>query len=304
MVRPTKKAAAAAAAALKTGAVECSPLDKGHQSEPATPKPMLKDTVGPFAADDSRMSLEKKLASLSFKTLEDNASGGTSATEQEKGDIGGKDAPAAEARVDPVEEEDEDEIPDDGYLSDDPEERLDPVRAGEIAALAGYTLTLLIPVEFDKEVPRTMDTMAELLIVWKKALSPHAQKTTKMQTVLPAYLSKKRFGRMQVTFREAADANYVWCRRVEHICADGKTKLVLSWQHPENPLYIKERAQNPEAVEVLLKEVPAEISPDMIYKLLVTTPLEKRGRPPYQSGAAFHRVVDPVTGADTHKIKG
>ncbi|CAI5498199.1 unnamed protein product [Closterium sp. Naga37s-1] len=250
---------------------------------------MLKDTVGPFAADDTRRSLEKKLALLSFRTLEDNASGEASATERGKEKEAEGDAPAAEVRVDPVEEDDEDEIEDDGYLSDDPEERLDPVRAGEIAALAGYTLTLLIPVEFEKEVPRTMDTMKELLIVWKKALSPHAQKTTKMQTLLSAYLSKKRFGRMQVTFREAADANYVWCRRVEHICADGKTKLILNWQHPENPLYIKERAQNKEAVEVLLKEVPAEISPDMIYKLLVTTPLEKRGRPPYQVGAAFHR---------------
>ncbi|CAI7842699.1 unnamed protein product [Closterium sp. NIES-54] len=139
----------------------------------------------------------------------------------------------------------------------------------------------------------------ELLIVWKKALSSHAQKTTKMH-----YLSKKRFGRLQVTFREAADANNVWCRRVEHICADGKTKLILNWQHPEKALHIKERAQNPDAVEVLMKEVPAEISPDMIYKLLVTTPLEKSGRPSYQTGAAFHRVVDPMTGADMHKIKG
>ncbi|CAI5526315.1 unnamed protein product [Closterium sp. Naga37s-1] len=214
------------------------------------------------------------------------------------------DAPSAEARPEPVDTDDEEEEEGDGYLSDDPEEHLDPVKAGEIAALAGYTLTLVIPQKYEDEVPRTIDTVKELLVIWRKALSPHAQTTTKIQVLQGAYLSKKRFGRLQVTFRETVDANYVWCRRVDHICVDGKTKLTLSWQHPENPLYIKERAQNSDAIDVLLKGVPAEISPDMIYKLLVKTPLEKRGRPPYQSGAAFHRVVDPVTGTDTHKIKG
>ncbi|CAI7909624.1 unnamed protein product [Closterium sp. NIES-54] len=42
----------------------------------------------------------------------------------------------------------------------------------------------------------------------------------------------------------------------------------------------------------------------MVYKYLVKTVLEKRGRTPFLSGAAFDRVVDSVTGADTDKIRG
>ncbi|CAI5491147.1 unnamed protein product [Closterium sp. Naga37s-1] len=204
MGRPPKKTAVLP----KSNTAEL--LAKGHQSEPATRKPLLKETVGPFA-DDTRLSLEKKLASLSFKNLEDNASGEASNAEGGKGKEAELEAPAADPRPASVEEEDEDEEEDDGFLSDDPEERLDPVRAGEIAALAGYTLTLLVPKKFVDEVPRTIDTVKELLVIWRKALTAHAQTSTKLQ---------------------------------------------------------------------------------------------KRGRPPYLSGAAFHRVVDPVTGTHTHKIKG
>ncbi|CAI5955913.1 unnamed protein product [Closterium sp. NIES-65] len=161
---------------------------------------MLKEAVGPFA-DDNRVSLEKKLASLSFAPLEDKEPGEAStATEGKEKDIE-SDAPASRAHADPVEEEEDEEDEDDGYLSDDPEERLDP-------------------------------------------------------------------------------------------------------PHPENSLYVKERARNPDAIEVLLKSVPVEISSDMVYKFLLKTPLEKRGHPPFRHGAAFHRVVDPVRGADTDKIEG
>ncbi|CAI5529641.1 unnamed protein product [Closterium sp. Naga37s-1] len=301
MKRPPKKTVLPAPPP-KSGEKERSLLDKGHHSEPATPKPMLKEAVGPFA-DDTWMSLEKKLASLSFTSLEDKAQGESSTATDGKEKGVESDAPADGAPADPVEEEDEDDEEDDGYLSDDPEERLDPVRAGEVAALAGFTLTLLIPHDWVKEVPRTIDTVKELIVYWKKALTPQAQTTTNFQILQPAYLSKKRFGRMQVTFRMAADANYVWRRRVEHFCVNNE-KLILDWQHPENSLYLKERAQNPDAIEVLLKSVPEEISSDMVYKFLVKTPLEKHGHPPFQHGAAFHRMVDPVTGADTDKIKG
>ncbi|CAI7790516.1 unnamed protein product, partial [Closterium sp. NIES-54] len=87
-----------------------SPLDKGHQSEPATPKPMLKETVGPFAANDIGVSLEKKLASLSFMTLEDNTYGETNTAVEGKGKEAEANVPAAEVRADPVDEEDEEEM--------------------------------------------------------------------------------------------------------------------------------------------------------------------------------------------------
>ncbi|CAI5486294.1 unnamed protein product [Closterium sp. Naga37s-1] len=259
---------------------------------------MLKDVGGPFA-DDTRISLVKKLNELKFPSLEKSTADGEHTAEEGK-DNKGEVTPPAEAPDEPVGMEEEEEEEDDGYLSDDPEERLDPVKAGEIAARAGFSLTLLIPIKYEEEVERTIDTVKGLLALWKKHMSAHILTTTKCQVLLPAWLSKKRFGRLQVTFQQASDANYAWCRRVEHKMLNGVC-ITLDWQHPENPLYIAERAAHPDAIEVLLKSVPAAITPEMIYEYLVKTVLEKRGRTPFLSGSAFHRVVDPVTGADTDK---
>ncbi|CAI5500291.1 unnamed protein product [Closterium sp. Naga37s-1] len=203
----------------------------------------------------------------------------------------------------PAKGEEEEEDEDDGYLSDDPEEHFDPVKAGEIAARAGFSITMLVPIKYEEEVQRTIDMVKGLLALWRKHMSAHILTTTKCQVLLPAWLSKKRYGRLQATFQQASGANYVWCRRIEHKMLNEKS-IFLDWQHPENPIYIQERATNPNSIEVLLKSVPAAITSETVYEYLVKTVLEKRGRTPFLSGAAFHRVVDPVTGADTDKIRG
>ncbi|CAI5523726.1 unnamed protein product [Closterium sp. Naga37s-1] len=276
---------------------------KGHHSEPATPKPLLKEVGGPFA-DETRISLVKKLNALKFPSPEKLSAEGVDRAEEEKENENADEVmPPTDASSVPAEEVDEDEEEDDGYLSDDPEERFDPVKAGEIAARAGFSITLLIPIKYEEEVERTIDTVKGLLALWRKYMSAHVLTTTKCQVLLPAWLSKKRYGRLQVTFQQASDANYAWCRRIEHKMLNGGG-IYLVWQHPENPVYILERATHPDSIEVLLKSVPAAITPEMVYEYLVKTVLEKRGRTPFLSGSAFHRVVDPVTGADTDKIKG
>ncbi|CAI6007791.1 unnamed protein product [Closterium sp. NIES-65] len=238
MPRQSKKGAQQAA---KAGNVERNPAAKGHQSEPATPKPMLKEVEGPFA-DDVRISLVKKLTTLKFPPTASSAGRGEDSAAEEKDEATEVTPPAVDP-VAPVVGEEEEEEEDDGYLSDDPE------------------------------------------------------------VLLPAWLSKKQYGRLQVTFLQASDANYVWCRRIEHKMLDEK-KIFLDWQHPENPTYTHKRATNPDSIEVLLKSVLAAITPEMVYEYLVKTVLEKRGRTSFLSGDAFHRVVDPVTGADTDKIRG
>ncbi|CAI5505982.1 unnamed protein product [Closterium sp. Naga37s-1] len=197
----------------------------------------------------------------------------------------------------------EDKDNEDGYLSDDPEECQDPEVLNEIAAQAGFAITLLVPFAWNKEVPRTINTVRHLLLVWGKHLSENFRNTSGFQQLSATYLSEQHFGRMQVVFQQEADACFVWSREVEHYTMNDK-KLTLGWQHPENTSYLKERALHPEAIEVLLKGVSAVISPEMIRKNLVTAMLMKRGRTAFRDGSSFHRVLDCVSGSDTDKIKG
>ncbi|CAI7769032.1 unnamed protein product, partial [Closterium sp. NIES-53] len=60
----------------------------------------------------------------------------------------------------------------------------------------------------------------------------------------------------------------------------------------------------PEGIEVLLKGVPAQITPTIVFESLVFHKLQKRGKSAFLQGAGFHRVMDPVTGLGTDKIRG
>ncbi|CAI5493495.1 unnamed protein product [Closterium sp. Naga37s-1] len=299
MPRVTEKAVKPATKSAGTDVLDLAA--KGHQSEPATPKPHLKDVEGPFA-DGVHASLVKRLSALKFPSSDAPAEGGDNIANEGQDREEEVKLPTAAPEA-PEEGNEDEEEEDDGYLSDDPEERFDPVKVGEIAARAGFSITLLVSIKYEEEVPRTIDTIKGLLALWRKYMSAHVLTTTKCQVLLPAWLSKKRYDRLQVTFQQASDANYVWCRRIQHKMLN-EENIYLDWQHPENPVYIQERATNPESIEVLLKSVPAAITSEMVYQYLVKTVLEKRGRTPFLSGAAFHRVVDPVTGADTDKIRG
>ncbi|CAI7763632.1 unnamed protein product [Closterium sp. NIES-54] len=184
------------------------------------PKPLLKDVEGPFA-DDTRISLVKRLAALKLPNPE-KAAGGDANAEEGEGNKDEVTPPPADPEV-PADREEDEEDEDDGYLNDDLEERLDPMKVGEIAAHAGFSITLLVPIKFEEEVPRTIDTVKGLLALWRRQMSAHFLTTTRCQVLLPKYLSQKRYGRMQVTFQQASDANYVWCRRIEHKMLNDKS---------------------------------------------------------------------------------
>ncbi|CAI5944376.1 unnamed protein product, partial [Closterium sp. NIES-65] len=192
---------------------------------------------------------------------------------------------------------------DDGYLSDDPEERYDTQAKSEVAQRIRFAIILLILIAYKPETTRVQATLRTLFNGWKKDLHMEIQSTTKFQELTAVFLNKKQYWRLQVTFDRARDANFVWKHGVVHTCVDGK-KINLDWQHPVDPAYVKARAAVPLLVEVLFKGVDAVITPEMLCDMLTTVKLEKRGRSAFKEGSCFHRVVNPVTGMDTDKVKG
>ncbi|CAI7769303.1 unnamed protein product [Closterium sp. NIES-54] len=122
---------------------------------------------------------------------------------------------------------------------------------------------------------------------WKASLSADVLKTTQYQFLPAAWLSKKRYGRLQVTFKHARDAEFVWMRSIEHDLGKNKS-LTLDWQYPENAAYKRERHQHLEAVEVVLKMVPASVSPELIRKMLIDVKLLKKGSSAFNSGFPGH----------------
>ncbi|CAI5511965.1 unnamed protein product [Closterium sp. Naga37s-1] len=145
---------------------------------------MLKEVGGPFA-DETRISLVKKLNDLKFSSLEDRTAEGSTEAGEEKKNTDEVSSPAVAPEV-PAEGEDEEEDEDDGYLSDDPEERFDPVKAGEIAARAGFSITLLIPIKYEEEVERTIDTVKGLLALWRKYMLSGSRSGSLTAASLPA----------------------------------------------------------------------------------------------------------------------
>ncbi|CAI5507354.1 unnamed protein product [Closterium sp. Naga37s-1] len=210
-------------------------------------------------------------------------------------DMAGTAPPSGPNAQDRGKAKEQDAEDDDGYLSDDPDECQDPVTLNEIAAQAGVAITLLVPFNWSKEIPRIFNTVNHLLLLWGKHMSENVKATTRCQQLPATFLSKQHFGRIEVVFLLEADAAFMRSREIEHYTANEK-KLTLGWQHPENKEYLKERAAHSEAIEVLLKGVPAVISPAMLKKNLVSAMLLKRGRTAFRDGLAFHRVLDPVSG--------
>ncbi|CAI5507757.1 unnamed protein product [Closterium sp. Naga37s-1] len=260
--------------------------------QPSTERPLSLD------ADPIQPSLHDRLSALKVNGLKDEAGKSTAdnaAAVHSPLPVSSPSQQDVDPDADPATEEEED-----GYLSDDPDEEADPESLSIVAAKLKFTLTLLIPFRHEAEVPRTADSVAAHLDDWKEVLSAEALTTTKYQKLTPAYLSKTRYGRLQVVFTSEDDAYFVKQRKIEHVTLKGEV-LELRWQFPEDSTYIHLRALHPEAIEVVLKSVPAEVTSDIIASLLAEVKLIKRGKTAYKEALGFHRVQDPVTGLDTDK---
>ncbi|CAI5499481.1 unnamed protein product [Closterium sp. Naga37s-1] len=257
--------------------------------EPITPKTLFNGA----SSSQGEQEIKELTARASALRINDlPACNNASVNDKDKAVAGDPSVPVVQDHGKAKEQDAED---DGGYLSDDPDECQDPVTLNEIAAQAGVAIILLVPFAWSKEIPCIISTVNHQLLMWGKHMSESVKETTRCQQLTATFLSKQHFGRIEVVFLLEADARFMRGREIEHYTANDK-KLTLGWQHPENKEYLKERAAHPEAIEVLLKGVPAVISPAMIKKSLVSALLLKRGRTAFRDGLAFHRVLDPVSG--------
>ncbi|CAI7765888.1 unnamed protein product, partial [Closterium sp. NIES-53] len=212
----------------------------------------------------------------------------------------------ADADAQGVEEASSDLAPDDdddGYLSDDSDEHLEPDSLNSIIALKRFSLTLLVPILRKAEATRAPAIVAALLDDWKEQLSPDVLQTTTYQELTATYFFGTRYGPLQVTFNHVRDANFVCSQIISHECVNGDI-IDLTWQHPEDARFLRECILNSTTKDVVVKGVPAEITAEIIHHLLVVSKLVKHGRSAFTSGFGFHRTVDPVTGLDTDRIRG
>ncbi|CAI5999194.1 unnamed protein product [Closterium sp. NIES-65] len=67
---------------------------------------------------------------------------------------------------------------------------------------------------------------------------------------------------------------------------------------------LRRKITDPAVIEVLFLGVAAEISPEMLHEALAISPLKICKRPAFKEGFHFHRVVHPVSGLDTDRVKG
>ncbi|CAI5533171.1 unnamed protein product [Closterium sp. Naga37s-1] len=272
--------------------------DAAGHGKPSTPRPPA--VIGPF---EDLHDLQNKEDNADDSGDGDDDNGEGSGTKDQKAE---GEADAAGVNINDDEEDLSDPVPedeDDGYLSDDSDEHLEPASLTSALALKRFTLTLLVPIFRKAEVKRAAITIAALLDDWKDQLSPDVLQTTTYQDLTATYFSGNRYGRLQVTFNHVRDANYVWNQVIKHECVNGDI-IDLTWQYPEDARFLRERVLNPLAQEVVVKGVPAEITAELVRHLLVVSKLVKRGRSAFASGFGFHRTLDPVTGLDTDRIRG
>ncbi|CAI5515987.1 unnamed protein product [Closterium sp. Naga37s-1] len=240
-----------------------SPLKDGLSQQPSDkPLPGMSTDLplkmpGVSAEEDKSMEKRKGVEEVNANDAA-NTYGVTNRVNT--GDADDSDGETAAEELDPEKEGD-------GYLSDDSDEMFDPVVAADIASQTKISLTLLVTVNRIAEVPRTKATIVALLDDCKEHLSPDVLQTTTYQKLLPTFFSRQKFGRLQVTFNNARDAEFVRDQVIDHECVDDKF-VKFTWQFPENASFLKERSANPTAIEVVLKAVPAEISPEMFRHLL------------------------------------
>ncbi|CAI5984943.1 unnamed protein product [Closterium sp. NIES-64] len=251
---------------------------------------------GPFEAFNEQQVADDQDADATKKSTDDNGelAEGEAREEGDAKDTADDDARSTDAPADDD---------DDGYLSDDSDDHLEPDCVNSIIALKRFTLTLLVPIARKVEVKRAAQTVAAMLDEWKELLTPDALLTTAYQDLAPMFLSGERYGRLQVTFNQVKDANFVWNQTIRHECVNGDF-IDLTWQHPEDARFLRERVLNPTAKEIVIKGVHAEMSAELIRRLLVVSKLVKRGRSIFASGFGFHRIVDPVSSLDTDRIRG
>ncbi|CAI5488878.1 unnamed protein product [Closterium sp. Naga37s-1] len=187
--------------------------------------------------------------------------------------------------------------PDSGFLEDDSDEELEVDIKTEAFNHVRYTAILLLPMALSLEVASVITTVRTLMKrVWSSMLSDGAADSAKFQELLPAYVAKTRYSRLQVSLLREDDIMSIRSKEVEYTRPNG-TVFRLYWQHTDNPAFVREKATNAQAIEVLIRDVTATKTPEMLRELMVVYQLRNRKRSAFKDGLCFHRVLHPVTAA-------
>ncbi|CAI5495171.1 unnamed protein product [Closterium sp. Naga37s-1] len=258
------------------------------------PKGSRKAVVDPLAADantptDPALSTaegKKEVFEITAAQVVDNAAGSSGLSVEEKSD-------STEHLVDAVEE-----------LVDDYDDELDvDFKADELCGLR-YIAILLVPFILHQELASVVSTVRLLMRrVWSSVLSADVANTSKFQILHPAYVAKTRYCRLHISFLLEGDALNVRQQDVDYQRVNGKL-VRLNWLHADDPSFVRERASNPLATEVVFRNVSASVAPEALQRLLAHYKLKISQKPIYKEGLCFHRVLHPITGADTDVIKG
>ncbi|CAI5514076.1 unnamed protein product [Closterium sp. Naga37s-1] len=193
---------------------------------------------------------------------------------------------------------------DDTFIEDDSDEELEIDTTKSAHPHLRFTAILLFPVIPSREVDSVILTVRMLMKrVWSNLLTDEVLASVKFQELTPAWVAKARYSRLQVSFLHESDAVKIKQTAVEHKRQNGST-LHCFWLHQEDAAYLRKKASGPQLLEVYFKDVPADIPPELVKEVMVTHPLRMRKQSAFAEGHCFHRVLHPVTGADTDRIKG
>ncbi|CAI6004563.1 unnamed protein product [Closterium sp. NIES-65] len=194
-------------------------------------------------------------------------------------------------------------VSDDSFIEDDSDEELDIDATKSSYPHLRFTAILIFSVIPSREVASVILTVKTLMKrVWSNLLTDDVLASVKFQELLPAIVAKTRYSRLQVSFLHESDAVNIKQTTVEHKRQNGTT-LYCFWLHQEDAAYLRKKASSPQLLEVFFKNVPADIPPELVKEIMVAHPLKIRKQSAFAEGHCFHRVLHPVTGADTDKIK-
>ncbi|CAI5945295.1 unnamed protein product [Closterium sp. NIES-64] len=195
-------------------------------------------------------------------------------------------------------------VSEDTFIEDDSDEELEVGTTKSAHPHLRFTAILLFPVIPSREVASVILTVRMLMkCVWSNLLTDDVLASVKFHELTPAWVAKTRYSRLQVSFLHESDAVKIKQTAVEHKRQNGTT-MHCFWLHQEDAAYLRKKASSPQLLEVYFKDVPADIPPELVKEVMVTHPLRMRKQSAFAEGHCFHRVLHPVTGADTDRIKG
>ncbi|CAI6003908.1 unnamed protein product [Closterium sp. NIES-64] len=243
-----------------------------------------------LATDNVAAKEKAKVTAESDSKVMDNVAGSSGLTVEEKNQAyQAYQAPSAAA---------------DEFLEDDSDEELEIDIAKEDAFRLRFTAILLIPMTLSQEIKAIIAAVRILMTkVWSSSLTENAGVTANIQEMTPGFVAKTQFCRLQISFLDERDAHHIKFHVFEYQRSNAPA-IKCIWQHTEDASYLREKAAHPLAVEVVFRRVPANIVPDVLKDPLVRFKLKMRKQSAFKDGLAFHRVVHPLTGADTDVIKG